>query len=268
MDAVEKPPGDQRVLVIGDLHANTGAAFATIDYAASVGATHLLQAGDFGWWPRDPGGQRFLLKVERRLSRHGLNLWWVDGNHEDFERLAARPISEDGRRQVSDHIWHLPRGYRWAWNRTVWLAVGGAVSVDKEFRTQGKTWFDAEELTVVEADRIVADGPADVVLSHDAPLGVPFLRAHLRQDRPAWRRESEWPIDLLVRSDDHQRRLRAVVDGVAATRVFHGHYHVRYSDVLATAHGEVLIEGLGTDTDRLAARLCLVDAEGRLIPAT
>lgn len=95
------------------------------------------------------------MKVERRLARHALNLWWLDGNHEDFERLAARPISEDGRRQVSDHIWHLLRGYGWTWNRTVWLAVGGAVSVDKEFRTQGKTWFEAEELTVEEADRIV-----------------------------------------------------------------------------------------------------------------
>lgn len=255
----------RRVLVVGDLHSNTGAALAIIDHAAMLPADVILQVGDLGWWSRDPQGQKFLRKIEKRLALRDLELWWVDGNHESHDLLLARPIGEDGRRQVSEHMWHLPRGYRWQWGTSTWVAVGGAVSVDKAYRTEGKTWFAAEELTDDEADAIIAGGPADVVVAHDAPLGVPFLRALLDQDKPAWRRSSQWPTGLVMRSDEHQRRIRRVVEGVQATRVFHGHHHIRYTDTLAAAHGKVQVEGLGMDLDPLAARCLLVDSDGRPI---
>lgn len=264
----EHPSGEPtRVLVVGDLHSETGAAFEIIDHAATLGVDLILQAGDFGFFPKDQRGQVFLRKVEKRLTQRGLNLWWIDGNHENFESLAVRPVNDDGRRQISEHVWHLPRGFRWIWDGSVWVAVGGAVSVDKAFRTEGKSWFAAEELADDEASRIIADGPADVVLSHDAPLGVPFLRHLLRQDLPAWRRDSQWPTGTVIRSDEHQRRIRRVVEGVGARRVFHGHHHIRYSDTLAASHGPVSIEGLGMDTDPLQARCCLVDGAGNPIAA-
>jgi hypothetical protein len=254
-----------RALLVGDLHANTGAAFEILDHAAEIGADLVLQVGDYGWWPRADWGQKFIRKVDRRLALRGLDLWWVDGNHEDFDRLDAIPIDADGRRQLSDHVWHLPRGFRWQWTNSTWVAVGGASSVDKQDRVEGKDWFAAEELTNEQADLIVADGPADIVVAHDAPVGIPFLRKELRQALPAWHRDDKvsWSIGALMRSDEHQRRVRRVVDGVEAKRVFHGHYHIRYSDTLETAHGPVQVEGLGMDHDPLASRCLLVDGDGR-----
>ncbi len=254
-----------RVLVVGDLHANTGAALGVIEHAVVMGADVILQAGDFGWWPREEYGRSYLRKVEKHLALRGLELWWIDGNHEDFRSLATRPVGPDGRRQVDEHLWHLPRGFRWRWNETTWVAVGGGVSMDKAFRIPGKTWFDDEELTPAQASQIIADGPADIILAHDAPLGVPFLRQELDQELPAWRRESPWSTGRLVRSDEHQRRIRSVVDGVHAAAVFHGHHHVRYSDTLTTPHGPVAVEGLGMDRDRLGSRCWLVDAAGQRI---
>ena len=66
-----------------------------------------------------------------------------------------------------------------------------------------------------------------------------------------------------MRSDEHQRRVRRVVEGVGAKRVFHGHYHIRYSDTLQCAHGPVQVEGLGMDQDPLASRCLLVDGNGQ-----
>ena len=51
-------------------------------------------------------------------------------------------------------------------------------------------------------------------------------------------------------------------------RVFHGHHHIRYSDTLKTAHGPVLVEGLGMDEDPLASRYLLVDGDGQPIVST
>lgn len=204
------PPG--RILVVGDLHANTGAGFSVIDHAAALAADLILQVGDFGFW-FDPQGSKYLRKMEGRLAARDLRLWWVDGNHEQFDRLNAIPVGDDGRRQISEHIWHLPRGFRWQWDNTAWVAAGGAVSVDQNYRTEGKTWFPAEELTDQQVAQIIADGSADIVVAHDAPLGIPFLRIRLGQDKPAWRRESQWPTGLIVRSDEHQRRVRRARHG-------------------------------------------------------
>ena len=58
-----------------------------------------------------------------------------------------------------------------------------------------------------------------------------------------------------------------MVDGVKAKRVFHGHHHIRYSDTLNTAHGPVLVEGLGMDEDPVASRCLLVDGDGKPLVA-
>lgn len=252
----------RRVLIVGDTHGNPEQAINVIDYAARLKADLILQVGDFGYWPRDDLGRHFLKAVEQRLAKHNVPLWWIDGNHEDFDALEAQAADPDGRRKISEHIWHLPRGFRWQWADRSWVAIGGAVSVDKNQRREGTSWFAREELTDDEASAIIANGPADIVVAHDAPLGVPFLRRRLQQDLPAWRRITEWPTGLIMRSDEHQRRIRRVLEGVQASRLFHGHHHMRYSDVLQTAHGPVQIEGLGMDYDPISERTILVDANG------
>jgi hypothetical protein len=45
-------------------------------------------------------------------------------------------------------------------------------------------------------------------------------------------------------------------------------HHIRYSDTLKTAHGPVLVEGLGMDEDPLASRYLLVDGDGQPIVST
>ena len=62
----------------------------------------------------------------------------------------------------------LARGHWWVWGATVW-AAGGAVSVGRYGQTEGVSSFRDEALTDAEVDQIIADGPADVVIAHDAP---------------------------------------------------------------------------------------------------
>ena len=62
--------------------------------------------GDFGIWP-GPDGRDYLARLDVALA---------------------------GR------IWHLPRGHRWRWHGRDWLALGGAVSLDRAVRTAGVNW--------------------------------------------------------------------------------------------------------------------------------
>jgi len=45
-----------RILMVGDLHCDTQAMIETVTHAADVHADVIVQAGDFGFWPRtEPG---------------------------------------------------------------------------------------------------------------------------------------------------------------------------------------------------------------------
>jgi hypothetical protein len=148
---------------------------------------------------------------------------------------------------------------------TVWVAAGGAVSVIVRGRTEGVPWSRGEVLTATEVDQIIADGLADVVVSHDAPWGVGALERWLSLDLPPSERESSWPEDLLSESDEPRRRVRRLVDGVRASRVFLGHHHVRYDDLLGATHGSVRGSGLGDDRGPIDEACMLVNEAGQPI---
>lgn len=65
-----------------------------------------------------------------------------------------------------------------------------------------------------------------------------------------------------LRADAHQERVRRVLDGVGATRWFHGHHHVRYSSTITTVRGDVQVEALALDGEPLKKLALLVDTDG------
>src|SRR5689334_6930184 len=123
-------PGEvvpSRILVAGDWHGNRYWALNVIHRVPQLLAGEqlrlILQLGDFGIWPGDEG-RRYLGAVSTALSQVGAELWFVDGNHEDFTQLAELAASatvQDGRIRVRNNIYHLPRGHRWAWHGRGWL---------------------------------------------------------------------------------------------------------------------------------------------------
>jgi hypothetical protein len=112
-----------------------------------------------------------------------------------------------------------PRGTRWTWHGLTWLALGGATSLDRVGRTEGVSWWPEEALTIADADRAVAGGPVDVMVTHDAPAGVtvPGAGSYL------WREET------MNASYLNRELLREVVDVVGPTHLFHGHFHTAYT---------------------------------------
>lgn len=279
-----------RVLVVGDLHGNDRAAAAAIHHAAQQGAQLVVQVGDFGFWPtanrtqRKPYGEGFTAWVERTCREVGVPLLWVRGNHEDHPALfAEREKAGVGPGEpwwMHEHLAHWPDGLVLNVGGKRWLGVGGAHSIDRRLRVEGRSWFPEEKVTPEQAAEIASQGhfDVDVVVAHDAPLGAPFLRKRLRQHLPAWRRgagevraggsghqesggsDPGWPVGELIASDDHQRLMRQVFDARLAPGGvwFHGHHHVAYSD---SFDGRI-VRGLGEDGDRLGALTALVDADG------
>lgn len=269
-----------KIAVIGDLHGNERYARAVVLHAAQAGATHLLQVGDFGYWPRQvvthgydlrdevvtrkewaPQEDYFTQRLEEVLAEVDLPLWWLDGNHENHEALALLPLDEHGRHPLTAHISHLPRGYRWQWQGQEWLALGGAVSVDRNSRTPGWDWFSEEEITQEEATAALAGGPVRVMVTHDAPAQVPTMV----RDYSQLPRFVGWAPEDYHRSVRHRRLLGKVFEGTGARVLLHGHYHHRYTDAFLLEGVARRVEGLSCDGGPLEECVIFVDAAGGVL---
>ncbi|MCP9964555.1 metallophosphoesterase [Actinomadura madurae] len=227
----------------GDWHGNAAWARSVIrrlpELLPDESPRIVLHAGDFGIWP-GPQGWAYLRGLDLDLARVGGVLWFVDGNHEDHPRLAELPDAghQGGHGRVSDRIFHLRRGHRWTWHGRTWLALGGAVSLDRAVRAEGMSWWPEEEIAEEEARRAIAGGPADVMLTHDCPARV----AHEFSPLPSF-----WDGEDLKRSDAHRELLQTVVDAVKPGHLFHGHLHRAYTRDVAMPHGQVRVTGFDCD---------------------
>lgn len=222
-------PGPRRIVVAGDWHGNSAHAVRVIRTAAKLlrdeSRPLVLVLGDFGIWP-GPGGAAFIRDVRKACAELGVWVWFIDGNHEDFAQIEKY---RDG-----DPQW-LPRGTRWQWHGRTWLALGGGVSLDKAIRTEGVNWWPQEEITGEQAAKVIADGPAHVLVSHDCPAGV----VHSFPPPPSF-----WDLRDLARNDAHRERLQGVVSGVKPGWLLHGHLHIAYQRVTDLGYGPVEVTGL------------------------
>ena len=237
----------QRIAFAGDWHANTRWAVAAVEYAERHGAEVIVHVGDFGYDFK----ASFVRSLDRALSGANMRLLFVDGNHENFPVLLRYPVRDSGLRQLTNRIWHLPRGFRWTWGGVRLLALGGAHSVDRPWREPGQSWWTQEVLTDTDITRAIEGGPADVMVSHDCPAGV---------DIPGLSESSHlWPADEITAAEAHRVRLRTVVDAVKPRLIWHGHFHRRYVTTADLGYGPVTVHGLDCDGTTLAGNLAVVD---------
>lgn len=214
-------------VVAGDWHGNQGWAITAIQSAARAGARTILHVGDFGLdWPGAKRG-RYEAKLNKYLLEFGLTLVVSGGNHDNWETLESLPVEADGLATFRSNIRVLPRGGRTRIGALVVGALGGAFSVDYEHRREGKDWWRNEEPTPEDARRLIAGGPVDILITHEAPAGVPL--------------KSDFELSPEVRSRAEQTRvlLRVVVNAIAPAHVFCGHWHQRRIHELSHPDGRI-----------------------------
>lgn len=234
---MEGPEGPEAVAVAGDWHGRLQQAERAIRWAHQYEQVRtIVHAGDFGFWRDTLDTRLYLEGVSRLLLELDMVLLFVDGNHEDHARLNLWPLDAYGLRPINERIWHVPRGFRWAWHGKTWLGVGGAHSVDRQQRTPYLDWWPEESLRMKDVLRIQAEGKADIMICHDAPEGarVPVL---MRKSRSI-------PEVDLMESAAHREMIRDIVDVVKPALLLHGHYHCAYEDRLSRQGGETQVIGL------------------------
>lgn len=81
------------------------------------------------------------------LSDQPYTTLFIDGNHENFDRLLACPVQDfhGGKAsQVHDTVWYLRRGEVFDLCGKTCFVMGGAQSIDMMWRTPGANWWPEE----------------------------------------------------------------------------------------------------------------------------
>ncbi len=235
----------KRVFLLGDTHGDTQSTQLAVQKAKHTDCDVILQLGDFGFM--GAGVDKFLRKTNRALVDAGLHLFWVDGNHENHDRLDMWPLNEWGYRDTLPdnqlpenngtpcHIHHLPRGFRWTWEGVRFLALGGAFSVDKDSRKEHISWWPQETISAGDVFRCGTD-PADVMVTHDVPWEVEDPYGPHRLSKNLW-----------PESNANRMALSSVVNLVKPRLLVHGHTHWRKTTVYDVGDYKIQVEGLSSN---------------------
>lgn len=241
-----------RVVLAGDWHGNYRYAHRVIVNYPGV----IVHVGDFGVFPYDNDNLGFVAGVDEAAKFNDSLVLFIDGNHENFDWLEDQPVDDDGVRRLTDHVWHLPRGFWWQWHHLNWVALGGAVSIDQNYRRQGVDWFPQEKIN--DNDVITTIYPAvndnvhaDVMITHDCPNYVQIPFEH----------DKYIPDYLLVEANLHRELLGDVVDILDPSLLVHGHYHVRYHGLRYNMNTDntTNIIGLGMDGKPFKENVVVMD---------
>lgn len=121
------------IYITGDCHANY-TRFSTKSFPEQKDMTRddfVIVCGDFGLW-HDDKSEKYRLDW---LADKNFTLLWVDGNHENFDRLYSDEFEivdfHGGKaHKIRENVYHLMRGHVFELQGHKFFAFGGASSHD------------------------------------------------------------------------------------------------------------------------------------------
>jgi hypothetical protein len=221
------------ILLAGDIHGDHNWLRTELAFAARQnGCDRIIALGDFGmFW--NPAALPKLRRTVAHCKSMGVDLWFLDGNHENFDLMKDFKFDPDGEKVPVYNedlgLTYLSRGATFEWDNKTVMAFGGAFSIDKDSRQPHRSWWPDETITEGQV-RYVEDSPTkvDILLSHDVPELPAKLDSFLHT---GW----DLPYKLEAESRTNRKMLRRVFDTVEPSAVYHGHYHHSYVDTLDQA---------------------------------
>jgi hypothetical protein len=164
------------IYVTGDLHGSLDISkFNTTNfpqgYSLLTKNDYVIILGDFGLIWGDTKQERYWLNW---LNTRPWTTLFLDGNHENFERLYQYPVEKKfgGKvTKIADFIYHLRRGEIYDIDGNKIFTFGGATSIDKASRTEHISWWKEEVPNYAEMkyglnNLVKHDSKVDYILTH------------------------------------------------------------------------------------------------------
>jgi hypothetical protein len=139
----------------------------------------LIVCGDFGYIfsEKETSFEKERLD-ELQSNTNGCTICFVDGNHENFDRLKNLQMEYRFDNEVGvvrEGIYHLRRGRPYVINGDTMLTFGGAISTDRMSRIPNINWWYDEvpnDDEIILAENVIKSQPVDYIITHTCPFSV------------------------------------------------------------------------------------------------
>lgn len=172
---------------------------------------NIIIAGDAGiCWRKDKKDMNAF--IEFHENNYNFHIWFIDGNHENFDVLNSFEPDEYGIVHLSTHIHYLPRGtgifLSTDFGTKSLICCGGADSVDKLRRVPHLSWWADEAITQEDVDKCIAHMKdidcVDYVITHCCPYKIfkryaPYLITLTGLDQSIIDHASEKMLDIVAK---------------------------------------------------------------------
>ena len=213
--------------ITGDTHGKRdwGKIFMAYKHRHIAKGDYVIICGDFGGVWYGNGKDDELLN---RYSKSPFTILFIDGNHENFDKLYEYPVEDwNGGKvhKIRDNVLHLMRGQIFTIEDKTFFTLGGGTSIDKEWRLQYerenssykkpcKIWWEQEiptlgELGMATVNLLKYRDNVDYIITHT--MGNKFMKQTL---------------DFVKEESILNEYLDIVMQTVEYKRWFCGHFHV------------------------------------------
>ena len=153
-----------KIILIGDIHAEFGSFKNKI--RKNISDAYIIQVGDFGLGFYKPNYYKTELTIlSKILTQTNCHLYVIRGNHDDpsYFTETNNPFELTNITLLADYSELELLG------KSI-LLVGGAVSVDRRFRKEGKSWWSDEAFNLkLEHEFPYKNRQYDLVVTHTRP---------------------------------------------------------------------------------------------------
>ncbi|OAT84672.1 hypothetical protein A6P54_02585 [Bacillus sp. MKU004] len=179
----------------------------------------VIILGDFGLVWDDGNDENYWRKW---INKKNFTTLFIDGNHENFNLLETFPEFEwkgGTVRKISNSIFQLMRGQIYNIDGYKVFTFGGALSIDKDYRTEGKSWWEHETPNLKEYNSGLLNleknnWEVDYILTHTAPFEMIYKLN---------------PEDISsYLKDDMCKYLSEIMPRINYRHWYFGHFHVDY----------------------------------------
>ena len=178
------PEVEGRIFVSGDWHGNP-TPISSENWPESTELSQsdiVLQLGDFGLYWDNPPSKEEIYWLEW-LKTKPFQIAFLGGNHESYTLLESHPYAErfGGLVRIdkseTGEIIELLRGEVYTMSNKKILTIGGALSIDKAYRSEGFSWWPQEYLSYKEENNTFDNldkhnWKVDYVLTHTCPYDI------------------------------------------------------------------------------------------------
>lgn len=169
------------IYITGDMHGELGVnKFSSSNFPDGKNLTkndYVIICGDFGLIWGNTAGEKYWLDW---LTEKPWTTLFVDGNHENFDRLYNYPLVDkfgDKVGLISPSIYHLKRGNIYSIEERTFFTMGGAMSHDQGFRKEFISWWSQEMPNSEEYEHALSNldkigWKVDFVITHCCPTSI------------------------------------------------------------------------------------------------